>query len=92
MRIFIRFIDLKFLIILIILCILMFLIIAFRKCFRNVMHGHFSLNFLVRNTNLKHELKIFLGMFTRRKMRFCNQLLQLFLSKATIVLVACNKN
>jgi hypothetical protein len=46
----------------------MFLIIVFKKKIRNVMHGHFSLNFLVRNTNLKHELKIFLKMFTRRKM------------------------
>jgi hypothetical protein len=29
---------------------------------------------------------------TKRKMGFCNQLLRLFLSKATSVLVACDKN
>jgi len=41
-------------IILKILCISMFLIIAFRKRFKNVM-PIFSLNFVVRNTNLEHD-------------------------------------
>jgi hypothetical protein len=42
----------------------MFLIIAFRKNFKNVCSiGSFSLNFLVKNVNLKHDLIIFLRIF-----------------------------
>jgi hypothetical protein len=52
-----------------ILCILTFLIIAFKKSFKNATHGHLSLNFLVRTTNLKHELKIFLGIFFKGNLK-----------------------
>jgi hypothetical protein len=45
-------------------CIFMFIIIAFKKSFKN--DGHLSLNFLVKNTNLKHDMKIFFGIFFSR--------------------------
>jgi hypothetical protein len=48
-------IDFEILIISILLCILMFLIIAFKKSFKNVTF-FFSLNFLFMNKNLEHDL------------------------------------
>jgi hypothetical protein len=44
----------------------MFLIIVFEKSFKNVTHDHLSLNFLVKNTNVKHESKYFLRFFFLR--------------------------
>ncbi len=59
MSTFIGSIDFEFSIILRILCSLMFLIIALKKSFKNVTTVPFFE--LIKNTNLKHDLKIFLG-------------------------------
>ncbi len=44
----------------------MFLIIVLKESFRNVMHGHLFFNFMVKNTNLKHKLRILLRIFFLR--------------------------
>jgi hypothetical protein len=38
----------------------MFLIITFKKSFKNVMLVPFQVNFLIKNINLKHDLRMFL--------------------------------